>query len=329
MDHPEGASETGDVRLGFDRWVRLELHGSKKSSDGGLLLLRELDEVLGLHDSAGGFLRDTRTDHNRLHSLVCLLRLPVLGPLAGYEDMNDADRLALDPVMRQVVGGWAVDGNAASTSQMERFETEALATTDNRAALADMSGQWINRVHQRRPPEWITLNMDNSVTPTYGTQESTAWNGHFGCMCYHPLFVFNQFGHPLPGSACLYAREGRTLCSTPGQRPQCRWMESGSKGSYRAICRPELDAFISGGCRLRHPGAIQNAGSGSILLGHPPPGQSRSSGLDCAFSQAPGGLPAKRREAFLQRLCVSGGVPGYTPHCHRQSRVASRRVVPT
>jgi len=54
MDHPEGAGETGDIRLGFDRRVRLELHGSKISSNGGLLLFRELDEVLGLHDLAGG-----------------------------------------------------------------------------------------------------------------------------------------------------------------------------------------------------------------------------------------------------------------------------------
>jgi hypothetical protein len=154
MDHPEGADETGDVRLGFDRRVRLEFHGSKISSDGGLLLFREFDEVLGLHDIAGGLLRDTRTGHNRLHSLVGLLRQSVFGRLAGYEDVNDADRLALDPVMRQMVGGRAVDGGAASTSQMGRFETEGLATTDNRTALADMSGQWIDRLHERKPPKW-------------------------------------------------------------------------------------------------------------------------------------------------------------------------------
>jgi hypothetical protein len=195
MDHPEGADETGDIRLGFDRRMRLEFHGSKISSDGGLLLFREFDEVLGLHDIAGGLLRDTRTGHNRLHSLIGLLRQSVFGRLAGYEDVNDADRLALDPVMRQVVGERAVDGSAASTSQMGRFETEVLATTDNRTALADMSGQWIDRFHERKPPKWITLDMDSSVSPTHGAQEGTAWNGHFGCMCYHPLFVFNQFGH--------------------------------------------------------------------------------------------------------------------------------------
>jgi hypothetical protein len=195
MDHPEGAKKTGDVRLGFDRRVRLEFHGSKISSDGGLLLFRELDEVLGLHEIAGGFLRDTRTGHNRLHSLVGLLRQSVFGRLAGYDDVSDADRLSLDPVMRQVVGGRAVDAKAASASQMGRFETEVLAKTDNRAALSDLSGQWIDRFHGRRPPKWITLDMDSSVSPTHGDQEGTAWNGHFGCMCYHPLFVFNQFGH--------------------------------------------------------------------------------------------------------------------------------------
>jgi hypothetical protein len=144
MDHPQGAGETGDIRFGFDRRVRLEFHGSKISSDGGLLLFRELDEVLGLHDIAGGVLKDTRTGRNCVHSLVGLLRQSVFGRLAGYEDVNDADRLALDPVMRQVVGGRAVDDQAASASQMGRFETEVLALDGNRAALADLSGQWIN-----------------------------------------------------------------------------------------------------------------------------------------------------------------------------------------
>ena len=166
MDHPKGASETDGARLSFDRRVRLEFHGSKNSSDGGLLLFRELDEVIGLHDIAGGFLRDTRTGQNRLHSLVGLLRQSVFGRLAGYDDMYDADRLALDPVMRQVVGGRAVDAKAAFASQMGRFETEVLAATDNRTVLADLSGYWIDRVHDRNPPKWITLDMDSPVIRT-------------------------------------------------------------------------------------------------------------------------------------------------------------------
>ena len=128
--------------------------------------------------------------------------------------MNDADRLALDPVMRQVVGGRAVDATAASASQMGRFETEVLATTDNRTALTDLSGHWIDRVHERNPPTWITLDMDSSVSPTHGAQEGTAWNGHFGCMCDHPLFVFNQFGHLERCAPCAPARSTAPLDGT-------------------------------------------------------------------------------------------------------------------
>ena len=77
---------------------------------------------------------------------------------------------------------------------MGRFETELLASDENFAALTDLSGVWIDKVHDRRPPKMIILDMDSSVSPTHGEQEGTAYNGHFGCSCYHPLFVFNQFG---------------------------------------------------------------------------------------------------------------------------------------
>jgi hypothetical protein len=123
-----------------------------------------------------------------------LLRQSIFGRLAGYEDVNDADRLCRDPAMRWVVGGRATTGSAASASQMGRFETKWLSRPENLAALADLPGQWIDKVHQRRPPKTIVLDMDSSESPTYGEQEGSAYNGHFGCTCYHPLFVFNQLG---------------------------------------------------------------------------------------------------------------------------------------
>ena len=194
MDHPEGAGETGAVRLGFDRRVRLEFRGTQLSSDGGLLVMRELDDVLGLSDLASGALNDTRRGKNIVHRLDGLYRQSVYGRLAGYEDVNDADRLSLDPVMRQVVGGRAVEAQAASASQMGRFEIETLAAPQNRKALADLNGQWIDRFHDRNGLKYIVLDMDSSVSPTHGDQEGTAWNGHFDCTCYHPNFLFNQFG---------------------------------------------------------------------------------------------------------------------------------------
>jgi hypothetical protein len=194
MGHPEGVgSERGD-RVDFDRRVRLEFRGSQLSSDGGLLVMRELDDALGLSELASVALRDSRSGKNTVHRLDGLFRQSVYGRLAGYEDVNDADRLALDPVMRQVVGGRAVDVQAASASQMGRFETGTLALPENREALAELSGHWIDRFHDRNGLKYIVLDMDSSVSPTHGDQEGAAWNGHFDCACYHPLFLFNQFG---------------------------------------------------------------------------------------------------------------------------------------
>lgn len=139
-------------------------------------------------------LADSRTGKNGWHGIVGLLRQTVYGRLAGYEDVNDADRLGRDPAMRWIVCGKAVERGGASTIQMGRFETELLAIDKNLGVLADLSGMWIDRVHVHNPPKHVVLDMDSSVSPTYGDQEGTAYNGHFGCSCFHPLFVFNQFG---------------------------------------------------------------------------------------------------------------------------------------
>ena len=113
---------------------------------------------------------------------------------AGYEDGNNAERLRHDPAMRRIVGGKAAQGCAAPPSQMGRFETHWLAAAVNLSALADLPGQWIDLVHGRRSPRGIVLDMDSSMSPTHGEQEMSVWNGHYACTCYHPLFVFNQFG---------------------------------------------------------------------------------------------------------------------------------------
>src|SRR5437867_7508598 len=182
------------LRVAFDRLLRLEFHGASVTSDAGLLAFRDLDAALGLTALVSEVLADPRTGRNGRHSLIAQLRQSVFGRLAGYEDVNDADRLGRDPAMRWIVGGRAVTEQAASTSQMGRFETSAMTSTPNLTALADLSGRWIDRVQTRRRGTALVSDIDSSVSPTYGTQEGTAYNGHFACTCYHPLFVFNQDG---------------------------------------------------------------------------------------------------------------------------------------
>jgi hypothetical protein len=192
------ADATGEtkepLRVAFDRRLKLEFHGARITSDGGLLAYRELDDALGLTTTAVSAIDEGRRGKNIRHRLLGLLRQAIYGRLAGYEDVNDAERLARDPAMRAIVGREGLDRLAASSSEMGRFETDWLASEANLASLADLSGAWIDRVHRRRPPDGIILDIDSSESPTFGAQEGTAWNGHFRRICYHPLFLFDQFG---------------------------------------------------------------------------------------------------------------------------------------
>lgn len=99
-----GESISSPLKVGYDRRLKLQFHGAKLSSDGGLIVFRELDDALGLTEMASWELRDNRTGKNSRHNLLAMFRQSVFGRLAGYEDVNDAGRLARDPVMRAITG---------------------------------------------------------------------------------------------------------------------------------------------------------------------------------------------------------------------------------
>lgn len=143
-----GEARKDAPRLDFDRRLKLEFHGTKVTSDGGLLAYRELDDTLGLTSDVDSQLSDIRTGKNTQHGLAALLRQSIYSRLAGYDDTNDAERLALDPAMRHVAGGGAVERSAASASVMSRFETEILPQPKNLEFLMTLPGRWVDRVHE-------------------------------------------------------------------------------------------------------------------------------------------------------------------------------------
>ncbi len=136
-----GATKTSNLRVAFDRRLKLEFRESRVTSDAGFPAFRELDDALGPTKLAGQVLADIRTGKSNRHALKAQLRQSVTGRLAGYEDVNDIDRIGNDPAMRWIVGGRAVTKEAASTSQKRRYETKVLTGKANLAALADLSGK--------------------------------------------------------------------------------------------------------------------------------------------------------------------------------------------
>ena len=131
MNHLKGES----LNVGFDRGNKLEFHGTKMTSDGGLLMYHELDDVLGLFDSVSAKFHDNRTGRNIQHEIRMLLRQSIYSRLAGYEDVNDAERLSVDPVMRAITGKKDKGKQAASTNTIGHFETDILTQRENLTSI--------------------------------------------------------------------------------------------------------------------------------------------------------------------------------------------------
>ena len=172
MAHPMGESKDGALKLDFDRRLMLQFRGSVVTSDAGLLAYRELDDALGLTAMTAETLADARTGRNGRHALIGFAA--AVGVWSSRWLRGRERRRAPAPRSGDawIVGGKAAQGSGASPSQMGRFETQWLVAPENLSALADLSGQWIDLVHGRRPPRGIVLDMDSSVSPTHGEQEN-------------------------------------------------------------------------------------------------------------------------------------------------------------
>ncbi len=156
--------------------------------DGGLLAHRDLDDALGLFDSVSNDFHDNRTGRNIQHELLALLRQSVYSCLAGYEDVNDAERLSIDPVMRAITGKKDNEKKAGSSNTTGRFETDILTQRTNLTSLSAINDKWVQKTMSKTKHRRIILDMESSESPVHGRQEGSACNGHFINYCFHPLF---------------------------------------------------------------------------------------------------------------------------------------------
>jgi hypothetical protein len=189
-----GEKQNQFFQLSFNASLRIDFQGSRVTSDGGLILVRELDERLGFGELITQHLSDARRGKNTQLPLADLFRQSVYSRIAGYEDVNDAERVSQDPTFRLIGSEKTWDRGAALTSRLQTFETEMLAEEENFLSLARINRELIGKVEAVSSPQRVVLDMDSTEIPVYGQQEQSAYNGHFESTCYHPLLLFNREG---------------------------------------------------------------------------------------------------------------------------------------
>ncbi|MDA1054424.1 MAG: IS1380 family transposase [Planctomycetota bacterium] len=189
-----GEKENKPFQLSFNGSLKVDFQGSRVTSDGGLLLVRELDERLGLGKLIDEHLCDTRQGDNKKFPLADLVRQSVYSRLAGYEDLNDAVRVSADPTFRLLGSKKNWDRGGALTSRRQSFETGMLAGDENLIGLMAVNRELIAQAEVSDDCERVVLDMDSTESPVHGQQEGSAYNGHYESVCYHPLLLFNQHG---------------------------------------------------------------------------------------------------------------------------------------
>src|SRR5713226_3241339 len=189
-----GEKESEPFQFTFNGFLKVAFQGSRVTSDAGLILVRELDERLGLEAIIAEHMSDSRHGLNTQFRLPDLLRQSVYSRLAGYEDLNDAQRLSTDPTFRLIGSPRRWNRSAALTSTLHWFETELLTREENLVGLMAVNRDVIGQAEAMDRSDRTVLDMDSSESPVHGQQEGSAYNGHFESVCYHPLFLFNDHG---------------------------------------------------------------------------------------------------------------------------------------
>ncbi len=209
-------SETNSVDQGvlFDlspvkgKPVTLSFTGNDISSDGGLLLLRECEQRVGIIDAIGACIKDDRHSSYIKHSYKELLTQRVLQIAAGYEDADDCDSLRSDDILKICSGVLPSQGHLSSQPTMSRFEQ-----TPTRGDLYRIAEAFVNNFIKSyiEQPKVIVLDCDDTNSNTYGAQQLSLFNDYYGEYCYMPLHIYEGLSGKLVTTILKPGRRSKNL----------------------------------------------------------------------------------------------------------------------
>jgi hypothetical protein len=286
----------------FDRPVVAKFDQRQGSSDGGAILLKAAERRLGLTSALAACLRDARQPGKVQHELSELITQRVMALALGYEDANDAARLACDPVHKLLVGRDPVDGeDLASQPTLSRFEN-----TPDRKELLRMTEALADRVIERHRQRLhgrarrITIDMDPTDDPTHGQQEFSFFNSHYHGYCYLPMVCFRTFNHEAEQYlVAAVLRRGNASGSV------------GAIGILRRLMARVRDAFPKARIRVRLDGGFASPEV-----------------LDFLDSELKVEYPVLKRkvEAAMKRARRASKISGQTEHVYGKFRYATKKT---
>jgi DDE family transposase len=295
----------------FDRPLVAKFDQQQGSSDGGAILLKAAERRLGLTSALATCLRDDRQPGKVRHELHELITQRVMAIALGYEDANDAARLACDPVHKLLVGRDPIDGEGlASQPTLSRFEN-----APNRKELLRMTEALADRVMERHRKRLhgrarrITIDMDPTDDPTHGQQEFTFFNRHYDSYCYLPMVCFLTFNEE--AEQYLVAAVLR-----PGNAPG----SAGAIGILRRLIDRVSNAFPKARIRVRLDGGFASPEVLDFLDCEPK--------VEYLVNLAANAVLKRKAESAMKRARRASEISGQTDHVYGECRYATRKTWP-
>ncbi len=277
------------------------------SSEGGAILLKAIDQRLGLSERLASCIEDTREAERVWHPVHDLLRQRIYGLACGYADCNDAGRLRHDPVHKMILDRDPIEGDPlGSQPTLSRFEN----SVSNRD-LVRMGNELADIVvdhHARRlrgKARLITIDLDPTDDPTHGQQQLSFFNGHYDTWCYLPVVGTLQFNDE--PEKYLF-----TVVLRPGNAPAAL----GAVGILRRILGLLRMAFGKTRIRVRLDGGFANPRLLDFL---------DEEAVDYVVAMGSNVRLEKRARRLMGRARILSRQSGQTEHVFGETRYAARK----